>query len=31
MRLVIALGYAKEGDSLREKKRKALKELVQYV
>lgn len=31
VRLVIALGYAKEGDSLREKKRKALKELVQYV
>ena len=31
VRLVIALGYAKERDSLREKKRKALKELVQYV
>ena len=31
VRLVIALGYAKKGDSLREKKRKPLKELVQYV
>lgn len=30
VRLVIALGYAKEGDKLREKKRKALDELVTY-
>lgn len=29
-RLVIALGYAKEGDPLREKKRKSIKELVAY-
>ena len=29
-RLVIALGYAKEGDPLREKKRKKLEELVTY-
>ena len=28
VRLVITLGYAKEGDPLREKKRKALSELV---
>ena len=28
VRLVITLGYAKEGDSLRPKKRKALSELV---
>lgn len=31
VRLVIALGYAKEGDKLREKKRKALDQLVSYV
>lgn len=30
VRLVIALGYAKEGDKLRAKKRKALAELVSY-
>ena len=30
VRLVIALGYAKEGDRLREKKRKDLQELVDY-
>lgn len=30
-RLVITLGYAKEGDKLREKKRKALDELVTYL
>lgn len=30
VRLVIALGYAKEGDKLREKKRKDLDELVTY-
>ena len=29
-RLVITLGYAKEGDSLRPKKRKSLEELVSY-
>lgn len=31
VRLVIALGYAKEGDVQREKKRKALSELVSYL
>lgn len=31
VRLVIALGYPKEGDSLREKKRKAISELVSYT
>lgn len=31
VRLVIALGYAKEGDKLREKKRKDLSELVSYI
>ncbi len=31
VRLVITLGYAKEGDKLREKKRKALSELVTYL
>lgn len=30
VRLVITLGYAKEGEALREKKRKALTELVSY-
>ena len=30
VRLVIALGYAKEGDRIREKKRKDLQELVDY-
>ena len=30
-RLVITLGYAKEGDPLREKKRRALSELVTYI
>lgn len=30
VRLVIALGYAKEGDKLREKKRKNLEEIVSY-
>lgn len=30
VRLVIALGYAEEGDTLREKKRKSLDELVSY-
>ena len=30
VRLVIALGYAKEGDKLREKKRKDMEELVTY-
>ena len=30
VRLVIALGYAKEGDKLREKKRKDLDEIVSY-
>ena len=30
VRLVIALGYAKEGDKLREKKRKSMEELVSY-
>lgn len=30
VRLVIALGYAKEGETLREKKRKSLEELVSY-
>lgn len=30
VRLVIALGYAKEGDKLREKKRKDMDELVSY-
>ena len=31
VRLVIALGYAREGDALREKKRKPLSELVTYI
>ena len=31
VKLVITLGYAKEGDTLRVKKRKALDELVSYV
>ena len=31
VRLVITLGYAKEGDKLRSKKRKELSELVSYV
>lgn len=31
VRLVIALGYAKEGDPLREKKRRPLSELVSYA
>lgn len=31
VRLVITLGYAKEGDPLREKKRKPLSELVTYL
>ena len=31
VRLVITLGYAKEGDPLRTKKRKAMDELVSYV
>lgn len=31
VRLVITLGYAKEGDKLRNKKRKELKELSKYV
>ena len=31
VRLVISLGYAKEGDPLREKKRKPLSELVTYL
>ena len=31
VRLVITLGYAKEGDKLREKKRKDLSELVKFV
>ena len=31
VRLVIALGYPKEGDTLRSKKRKALEELVTYL
>ena len=30
VRLVITLGYAKEGDPLRTKKRKSTEELVQY-
>lgn len=30
-RLVITLGYAKEGDKLREKKRKDMAEIVQYI
>jgi len=30
VRLVIALGYAKEGDPLREKKRRDMGELVDY-
>ena len=31
VRLVITLGYAKEGDKLREKKRKPLEDLVSYI
>ena len=31
VRLVIALGYAKEGDPIREKKRKSVQELVSFV
>ena len=31
VRLVIAIGYAKEGDTLREKKRKSLSELVTEI
>ena len=31
VRLVITLGYAKEGDKLRDKKRKGLTELVKYL
>ena len=31
VRLVISIGYAKEGDKLRQKKRKALDELVKYL
>ncbi len=31
MRLVITLGYAKEGDTLREKKRKDLTQLVSCI
>jgi len=31
VRLVITIGYAKEGDKLREKKRKSLNELVSEI